>query len=267
MSYPVIGVLGGMGPAATANLYCKLIEATPADRDQDHLHVVIWADPSVPDRTAALLAGGTDPTPKLIEGARQLESVGVDIVAVPCNTAHAMLPAVAAAINTPIVDMIDATVRVIQCHEPALRKVAVLATEGTMRARLYVERLHRAGLEPIEPSPEVQDGLTALIRSVKAGRGGAELDEALADLVESVAHLGADVAVAGCTELSLLLPSGVREIRGIPVVDSVSALADSVVRAALELRRNPDRAAAQIEPLIRPKVANTDRDDEVACPC
>ncbi|HET7037665.1 MAG TPA: amino acid racemase, partial [Thermomicrobiaceae bacterium] len=107
----VIGILGGMGPLATADLYRKIIEVTPARTDQEHLHVIIDADPSIPERTTALLHGGEDPTPKLIAGARRLAAAGVDFIIVPCNTAHAFLPRVEAAVDVPFISMIEETAR------------------------------------------------------------------------------------------------------------------------------------------------------------
>ena len=94
---PLVGILGGMGPAATAYLYQRIIALTPARTDQEHLAVTIWADPSVPDRTEALLGVGADPTPTLVSGARKLREAGAELVAIACNTAHAFAPAVEAA--------------------------------------------------------------------------------------------------------------------------------------------------------------------------
>src|SRR5690606_23023618 len=98
---PIVGILGGMGPLATADLYRKIIEVTPATRDQDHLHVIIDADPTVPDRTQALLHGAEDPTPWLVAGARRLESAGASFIVIPCNTAHAFLDRLLPEISVP----------------------------------------------------------------------------------------------------------------------------------------------------------------------
>src|SRR5436305_14021021 len=102
MARPIAGILGGMGPAATADLYQKIIAATPATRDQEHIPVVIWADPTVPDRTPAVLDGGEDPTPWLLRGAERLVAMGAAFIAVPCNTAHAFFPRIAPQISLPL---------------------------------------------------------------------------------------------------------------------------------------------------------------------
>ncbi|WP_416446135.1 aspartate/glutamate racemase family protein [Leucobacter sp. HNU] len=106
----VVGVLGGMGPAATADFYRKLVEATPARRDQDHLRTLIWSDPSIPDRAEAFLRGGPSPVRGLLAGARLLEESGADFIAVPCNTAHLFLGAVRRRAGIPVLDMIGSTV-------------------------------------------------------------------------------------------------------------------------------------------------------------
>jgi aspartate racemase len=116
----VVGVLGGMGPAATADFYDKLVRATPATRDQHHLRVVVWSDPTVPDRSAAIVGDGPDPTPWLLRGGRVLTGAGAGLIAVPCNTAHAFLATVEEQIGVPMVHMIDQTVRVVVEGAPPL---------------------------------------------------------------------------------------------------------------------------------------------------
>jgi len=105
---PVVGILGGMGPAATADFYAKLTSRTPAVSDQDHLRVIIWSDPTIPDRSRALTGEGPDPTPTLRRGAQGLRAAGASLLAVPCNTAHAFLPGIMDGLDIPVVDMIAA---------------------------------------------------------------------------------------------------------------------------------------------------------------
>ena len=130
MSDPVIGILGGMGPAATADFYSKLVALTPGSTDQEHPKVVIWADPTVPDRTLALTENGPDPTPWLIRGARVLRESGATTLAIPCNTAHAFLPAISSQLGLPVVHMIDEVARHIRTLSPAVTSVGLLATHG-----------------------------------------------------------------------------------------------------------------------------------------
>lgn len=222
-----LGVLGGMGPMATVDFYRKVVAATGARRDQEHVPVVVWADPSVPDRTAALTGEGPDPTPWLVEGARTLQAAGATVLAMPCNTAHAFLPAVRDAVTVPVLDMVAETCRAVARTVPAGGRVGVLATAGTIRAGLYQRALPRYGLVHLAPPPVVQQAVTGAISSIKAGgppgAGRASLARAAAEFVRA----GAEVLVAGCTELDLVAH---RMRFPVVVVDSTSVLAEASVR-------------------------------------
>jgi aspartate racemase len=229
-----VGILGGMGPLATADFYGKIVRATPASRDQEHLRVVMWADPSVPDRTEALTVDGPDPTPWLIRGAHRLEAMGAEIIATPCNTAHAFLPRVRESIRARIVDMIDETVGEICRLHADVRTVGVLASAGTLQAGLYHRGLERAGLQVVAPDEFTQrTQVSAAIRMVKAGNTGPECRELLAAGAESLARRGAQAVVAGCTEFPLILD---RAAKKIPVIDPTAVLARAVIRTAQEMR-------------------------------
>ena len=120
----VVGILGGMGPMATADFYLKLVQATPAAIDQEHLQVLIWSDPTIPDRSEALLTHGADPTPALIAGAKLLQQSGAGMLAVPCNTAHAFLTSVQAEVGIPIIHMIEETAKHVGALSPDIQRVA-----------------------------------------------------------------------------------------------------------------------------------------------
>ena len=225
----VVGVLGGMGPLATADLYRKIIEATPAERDQDHLHVIIDADPSVPDRTAALLRGGEDPTPWLIAGANRLAAAGADFIVVPCNTAHAFLPRVQPEVSVPFVSMIEATGREVARIVPADSAVGILATSGTVTAGLYQGVLERAGFHPLVPDAGGQAEVEAAIALVKSGRAGAEATRRAAGVAATLVARGASALLAACTELPIILH---QEDVTVPLVDPTAALARAAVGTA-----------------------------------
>jgi aspartate racemase len=224
-----VGILGGMGPAATVDFYAKLVRATPADRDQDHIRVVIWADPTVPDRSAALLEGGTDPTPWLLRGARKLEACGADLIAVPCNQAHAFLPAVAEAIGIPIISMIEATIQSLRAIPQPVTRVALLAATGTLRTGLYRDQLEEAGLDLLMPTDRQQEAAMAAFRAVKAGDTGATTEDCLTDVASHLVSRGADVLIAGCTEALLALST---DRMTVPVIDPAQALAEKIVAIA-----------------------------------
>lgn len=224
----VAGILGGMGPLATAEFYRRLIEATPAVTDQDHLPVIIDADPRVPDRTAALRGHGEDPTPWLIRGAERLVSAGAGIIAVPCNTAHAFLPAVRARVPVPVLDMIAETAcRAVRQHA-GTRRAGLLATRGAIESRLYHDVFARLGLEVLTPDDTTQRrGVDAAIASVKSGR---DLDQAavlLRDVALTLHRMGADLLVAGCTEIPVVLRA---ELVELPLLDSTQILVEALLR-------------------------------------
>lgn len=199
----VVGVLGGMGPAATVDFYAKLVRHTPAERDQDHLRVVIWADPTVPSRQEALLAGGTDPTPWLTEGVRRLIGSGAQIVVVPCNTIHAYLGPVMADQPVEFLSIIDTTVQVIQRR--GARTVGLLATDGALASGVFQAALDAAGIEYLLPTPSQQEALMGVVDAVKAGRADRSLHAQVQEVVADLRQRGVATTIAGCTEISTLL--------------------------------------------------------------
>jgi aspartate racemase len=223
----VIGILGGMGPAATADFYTKLVSATPGRRDQDHLKTVIWSDPTIPDRTEALLGTGPDPTPWLLRGSRLLREAGATVIAIPCNTAHAFVPRIAGDVGLPIVDMIEEVASHVATHDPPIQTAGLLATTGTIRAGLYQERLAHVAIDLVLPDPASQDGeVMAAVRAVKAGRRGSAPADLLARAANRLIDQGAQVIIAGCTEIPLGLAP---ESLPVPLVDPARVLAQALI--------------------------------------
>ena len=230
MQRPIVGILGGMGPAATADLYAKIIAATPATRDQEHLHVVIWADPAVPARATALVPGGDDPTPSLLHGARQLVAMGASFIAVPCNTAHAFFPSIERAITVPFIHMMDETATAVELAYPSIERVGLLATTGTIASRLYQEWFAKHHIEVIVPSDNLQERVVmGAIHLVKAGITVQETTELLAEAATHLVAHGAEALIAGCTELPLVFRDGDASV---PVIDPTRVLAEAIVRRA-----------------------------------
>jgi len=226
----VVGILGGMGPLATVDFYNKIIHATPATCDQEHLRVVIWADPTIPDRTAALSGSGVDPTPWLLHGAHQLEALGAHLIATPCNTAHAFLSSIRGSLKVSILDMIEETTRVVTQDYPTATSVGLLATTGTIGTRLYQHALERHGVRVLTPDALTQNTrIMEAIYMVKAGELGDIPIRMIENAARNLVQRGADLLLAGCTELPLLMN---RPIDGIPVLDPTTILAQAVVREA-----------------------------------
>ncbi len=235
MQRPIVGILGGMGPAATADLYMKIIAATPATRDQDHLHVVIWADPTVPDRSYALTQGGEDPTPWLLRGAAQLVAMGASFIAVPCNTAHAFFPAIERAITAPLIHMMDETATAVEIAYPSIERVGLLATTGTIASGLYQEWFATHHIEVVVPNDDLQERVVmSAIHRVKAGKTGRETTDLLVEAAVYLVDRGAEALIAGCTELPLVFRDGDASV---PVIDPTAVLAAAIVRRACASQR------------------------------
>lgn len=230
---PLVGILGGLGPSATVDLYSKLIEATPASDDQGHLRVMIWADPTVPDRSAALTGCGEDPTSKLAAGAQRLADAGVSFYVVACNGAHAFLPQVRKQVDLDYLSIIDVTAEHVG-RLPYVKAAGLLATDATLVAGLYQEALLASGVTTLVPTSEDQHVVMETIYAVKAKQYRPELRRALADVAKRLCDEGADVIIAGCTEIPLALSP---EETPRPLIDPAVLLANEIVREAAQRAR------------------------------
>lgn len=223
-----IGVFGGMGPAATVDFMDKLVQLTPARRDQDHLPVVVASLPHVHDRSRAILGVGPDPLPQLLEGIDFLNRAGVGLIAIPCNSSHHWYPEMSARSSVPILHIAQTCVAAIR--REAAAKVAVFATQGALASSFYQRALDERGIAYGVPDKAAQAHVSDCIRLIKAGElkeGGAALGRALAD---AKGH-GATAVIMGCTEI----PIAVRytDALGMHMVDSSLELARAAVDYAL----------------------------------
>ena len=233
----ILGVLGGMGPLASAQFMLRLTLLTPASRDQDHIPAVLWSDPRVPDRTAARLGNGPDPLPWLLHGLHGLAASGCGAVAIPCNTAHVWIEAMQAASPIPILHIIDAAAADLRRQGVGPGRIGVMGTAGTLAERLYQDRLERMGWHCLEPDGDEMARLVSpAIAAVKANRV-ADAYAPLAEVVTSLRKRGAQAVVLGCTEIPLGIEAGPWQTLQVPIVDTIDALA----RAAIAWAR-PDLA-------------------------
>lgn len=222
-----LGIIGGMGPAATCDLMEKIISLTAAEKDQDHIHVIADVDTNIPDRTAAILHGGDDPAPEMIRSAKRLEADGADILLLPCNTAHYFYDRVAAAVQIPLLHMPRLTAAALR--EAGVKKAAVLATDGTVRSGVYETALRAEGLEPLYPDEADEDVLMRLIYDGVKGRKAPLSAFPVTDVLDRLRARGAEKFVLGCTELPIAFRElGLRE----DCVDPTRILAFAAVRAA-----------------------------------
>lgn len=224
----ILGVLGGMGPLASAHFMLRLTLLTPAIRDQDHIPAVLWSDPRVPDRTAARIAGGEDPLPALLRGIRGLEAAGATVIAIPCNTAHGWFDGMQAATALPILHIVDAAESELLRLGVTPGPIGLMGTAGTLAMRLYQERLDNRGWTCLTPSPEEMDRLvTPGIALVKAN-DVAGAYKPLAEAARLLAARGAGAVVLGCTEIPLGIAAG--PALPFPVCDTIDALAHAAIR-------------------------------------
>src|SRR5699024_9848860 len=133
----VLGVLGGMGPAATADFLDKLAARTPAARDQEHIATIVYSDPSTPDRSDAMVAGGPDPAPALVRGIEFLCSAGVSAIVVPCNSAHFWFDQMQQAATVPVLHIVDAVAEQVRGTGPGITRLGLMSTDGTARSGVY----------------------------------------------------------------------------------------------------------------------------------
>jgi aspartate racemase len=224
----ILGVLGGMGPLASAHFMTRLTLLTPAARDQEHIPAILWSDPRVPDRTRGRLSGGADPLPWLLRGIRGLKAAGCGAIAIPCNTAHGWVDDMARE-GVPILHIVDAAADLLRTHTAPGHTIGVMGTAATLAMRLYQDRLERQGWVCIQPTDAQMATLVSpAIASVKANRV-AEAYRPLADAVAALAARGARAVVLGCTEIPLGIQAGpwhaMERDLGIRLVDSIDALA------------------------------------------
>ncbi|RQZ07557.1 aspartate/glutamate racemase family protein [Burkholderia sp. Bp9031] len=206
-----IGVVGGVGPAATVDFLDKIVRNTPASRDQDHIKLLVEQNPQIPDRTENLVGTGADPTISLYATCKKLEDGDADIIAIPCNTAHAFVERIQPYLGIPIVNMLTVTVAHLRDTYPALREVGVLATSGTIESGVYKRALASQGLRQVAPAPALQARVMEAIygkQGVKAGFTTGQCEEDIGAAVEALIAEGVSVIVLGCTELPILLPGG-----------------------------------------------------------
>ncbi|TKC91837.1 aspartate/glutamate racemase family protein [Trinickia terrae] len=240
-----VGVVGGVGPAATVDFMQKIVASTPAARDQDHIKLIVEQNPQIPDRTGYLVGDGPDPTLSLYATCKKLEAGHADIIAIPCNTAHAYVDRIQPRLSVPIVNMLTETVAYLRERFPRLREVGVLATTGTVASGVYRRALAAQGLYEVVPGAELQARVMNAIYGEKGVKAGFTSGQCVADIRAAAAELaerGVQAIILGCTELPLLLPEpefesldGARAA----LVDPTAILAKRCVARALEGAAHP----------------------------
>lgn len=221
-----LGVLGGMGPAASAEFIVRLIEQTPASKDQDHIPFVLWSDPRVPDRSTSMRNGDDKPLPYLLEGVKGLKAVGCDLIVIPCNTAHFWFHELKK--HAYIIHIVDSVAGALRDINITNTTIGVMGTQATIELGLYQYRLNKLGWDCIVPTKEEMDTkVQPAIDLIKSGKI-VESQCLLVDVMHTLIDRGAQAIVLGCTELPLAIR--IAEEESTPIVNSIDSLVKSVIQ-------------------------------------
>ncbi|MFO7552031.1 MAG: amino acid racemase [Haliea sp.] len=223
-----VGVLGGMGPEATVDFMARVLAATPARVDQEHIRMLVDHNPGIPDRHAAIAGTGPDIGPELAAMARGLEAAGADFLVMVCNTAHAYTEAIRTAVSIPFVSIVDVVMAAVAEHPAAA--VGIMAADGCLQAGLYQRALAAAGREALLWTAAEQQRFMTLLWRIKAGERGPEVRAGLQALAASLEFAGAELLLAGCTEIPLVLEQG---DTGVKLLSSTDLLVRHTVALAL----------------------------------
>ena len=224
-----LGILGGMGPAASAEFVNRLIAQTSASCDQEHIPFVLWSDPRVPDRSTSLRNKDDLPLSWLLDGIRGLKSAGCNCIVIPCNTAHFWFDEMKkqASWNSKIIHIVDSVVDALQDVNVTNSTIGIIGTQATIELGLYQYKLNKLGWNCITPTKEEMDTLVQpAINLIKANNNEAA-QPLIMTVVNRLIDSGAKAVVLGCTELPLAVKQ--TEEKGIPLINSI----DSLVKSAL----------------------------------
>ncbi len=230
-----VGIMGGLGPEATANFFSKLIAATPAASDQDHLHILIDNNPKVPNRHLAIRGQSPSVGPDLVAMARRLEKAGADFVVMVCNTAHAWTGDIRAALAIPFISFIEEVAgHIAATYAPG--PVGVMAADGCLEAQLYQDALKARGFAPVLWDKDKLERFMALVFRIKAGERDDAMGPEMAALAEDLASRGASLIISGCTEIPLVLDAA--DVR-VPLISSSDLLVQRTIEYARGTRPLP----------------------------
>ena len=242
MTDKILGVLGGMGPLASAHFMTRLTLLTPAATDQEHIPAVLWSDPRIPDRTRARAGLGESPLPALLRGIKGLVDAGCGAIAIPCNTAHGWYDEMQAAAGVPILHIVAAAATALGPLVAKGGTVGVMGTAATLEMRLYQTHLEASGWTVITPDADEMARLVSpAIADVKANRV-ARSYAPLAEMVTLLAARGAEAVVLGCTEIPLGIQAGPHTDLPVPLVDTIDALALRAIAWARDGAQHQDHA-------------------------
>lgn len=222
-----VGIIGGMGPQATVDLFQKIVLNTVSDSDNNHIHILIDNNIDIPDRTKSILNNSDLPLKYMSESAKKLESIGADFLAMPCNTAHYFYSRLSKEVNVPIINMIEETAKYLKSKGET--NLLLLATVGTVKTKIYQEIFSQLGLNVITPKQDFQEEvMTAIYDYVKKGIKYDRVDIFKKYLNEYLEN-NLDNIILGCTELPILFAENDLDYK---VVDPTLVLAKKIIETA-----------------------------------
>lgn len=231
--YKVIGILGGMGPEATVDLYNHIINLTPAAKDQDHIPTLIFSNPKIPDRTASINAAESEKIIRYLqESARVLEKGNADFIVIPCNTAHKYFTEIQDVVRIPVINMIEETVNYIIEKFTDVKEVGLLGTTGTLKMKLYQEYLKRHNITAVIPDEKIQNEyvMKAIYDFIKAGKDINQAEMLLKEAIKSLKSPAQEKVIMGCTEIPLALKDS---YGGVVLINPTKILAEIAVKQSL----------------------------------
>ncbi len=228
MNNKVIGIIGGMGPEATANLFMKIIKATKVKEEQEHFRVIIDSNPKIPDRTKAILGRGESPVNAIVDTADNLDKAGVDIGCIPCITAHYFFDEIQSQVPFKIINALEELNLYLKNNYPDIKNIGILATTGTVKADLFNKYLTDFNVIYPDKCTQSKKVMEAIYgeSGIKKGNTGEKNLNLLVEATEELMNKGAELIIGGCTEITLVLkPNNISK----PLIDPMDVLAESVV--------------------------------------
>lgn len=238
MQKKIVGVLGGMGPDATVDFMSKVIARTntinkangKAGADQDHIRMLIDHNPRIPNRHAAIKGVGEDVGAYLADMATRLENAGADFLVMVCNTAHAFQADIQQAVKIPFVSIIDEVIAELKNTQPQNTKVGVMAAQGCLDAELYQQALSEAGFQLVVWSDAELAEFMDVVYQIKGGKTDEQIKQAMLSLANTLIDKGAEVILAGCTEIPLVLHEN---LLSVSMLSSTDILVNRVIDYSL----------------------------------
>ena len=226
-----VGIIGGMGPEATIDFMSRVIALTPSQRDQDHIHMVVENNPHIPDRQST--AENDLIAIELTAIAERLEAAGADFLVLPCNTAHVFIDDLLKNIQIPFVHIVSETVNEIVKEHTNVKNVGLLATDMCINSGIYHQAIKSVDRTVLVLEQQDQKSCMQLIFDVKKGKYSKSTKTDMVRLADQLIQKGADIIVAGCTEIPLILDT---KSINVPLVSSTEVLAKRTVEIAIGIK-------------------------------